>query len=88
METIIIHEATTVERTFTDPTKIQAGSDTPEQGPWNATMRLAIIKQGDPPVESGGTGVWFETTLDAGTYTITLTPDAMPFNGRILVGES
>lgn len=88
METIIVHEATTVERTFAAPTRFQAGSDQPESGPWNATMSVTATDTGDPSKVWSGSGVWIDTELPAGTYSITITPDKTPFDGRILLGAA
>lgn len=86
METIIVHEATTVERTFILPTRVQAGSDQPESGPWNATMNIVATDTTDLTKVVSGSGVWFDAIIPPGVWSITITPTKTPFNGRILLG--
>lgn len=88
METVIIHEATTIERTFAVNTPIAAGSDQPADGPWNATMRLVITDTTDPAKVWNSAGVWTEMSVPPGTYSITLTPTKLPFDGRIHMGAA
>jgi len=93
METIIVHEDTTIERTFAEETRVVARSDPPESGPWNATMSFAATFVGpidpeNPVAPISASGVEVETLLKVGTWSITLTPTATPFDGRILLGDA
>jgi hypothetical protein len=86
-ETIIVTEAITVERTLAAGASINAASDVPAEGPWNAMLTLSLYNIASPEAKLGGTGVEIECfTTTAGTYRITVTPERLPFAGKLVIG--
>jgi hypothetical protein len=86
-EIITITEATSVERALGAGTVINAASDVPEEGPWNAMLAVEWYDIATPDQKFGGTGVEIEgATAGAGTYRITVTPANLPFSGKLRIG--
>jgi hypothetical protein len=86
-EIITVTEATSVERLLTVGTVINASSDVPEEGPWNAMLTVEWYNILTPEMKTGGTGVEIAGTISiAGTYRITVTPAKLPFAGKLRIG--